>query len=66
MTPSEQRTLFSSAVLFLFGGETALTAEVPPALVSQPGDVAISVKNPDDPRSMEVRATFRVLPTSGH
>jgi len=50
----------------VFGGETTLTVEVPPALVSQPGDVAISVKNRDDPQSMEVRATFRVVPRSGH
>ena len=50
----------------VFGGETTLTVEVPPGLVSQPGDVAISVKNPDDPQSTEVRATFRVLGRSGH
>lgn len=50
----------------VFGGETTLTAEVPPPLVSQPGDVEISVKNPDDPQSVEVRATFRVLGGIGH
>jgi hypothetical protein len=46
----------------VFGSETTLTAEVPPTVLSQPGDVQISVKDPTDPQSTEIRATFRLLP----
>ncbi|HZI67648.1 MAG TPA: IPT/TIG domain-containing protein [Thermoanaerobaculia bacterium] len=49
----------------VFGGETTLTAEVPGTLISQPGDVTITVKDPADPQSLEVQATFRVLPGDG-
>jgi len=46
----------------VFGNGTTLTAEVPRTLLSQPGDVPISVKDPTDPQSTEIRATFRLLP----
>jgi hypothetical protein len=49
-------------LMTVFGGETTLTAEVPAALLSQPGDIIVSVKDPADSQSPEVQATFRVLP----
>ncbi|HVE66928.1 MAG TPA: IPT/TIG domain-containing protein [Thermoanaerobaculia bacterium] len=49
----------------VYGGETTLTAEVPPTLISQPGDVTITVKDPADPQSREVQATFRLMGKGG-
>lgn len=49
----------------VFGSETTLTAEVPAAMINQPGDIVVSVKDPSDSQSSEVQATFRVLPRSG-
>lgn len=49
----------------VYGGETTLTAEVPATLITQPGDVTITVKDPADPQSREVQATFRVVAGDG-
>jgi hypothetical protein len=45
-----------------FANPSLLTALVPPDLHREPGDVAITVRNPGDPASEEVRGGLRLLP----
>lgn len=45
----------------VFGNENNLTAEVPKDLLDRVGEVTISVRNPADQQSPEVRAVFRLV-----
>lgn len=45
----------------VFGNENNLTAEVPKDLLDRVGEVTISVRNPADQQSPELRAVFRLV-----
>ncbi|MGH9364636.1 MAG: sulfatase, partial [Thermoanaerobaculia bacterium] len=46
----------------MFGSDTLLAAGVPPDLLTKPGDIQITVRNPTDPAHIEPQATFKLLP----